>query len=66
LNIRAISCFVHPLPFEFFLLFDPWSRHNQALVHVSPEFTISSFEWTYLEFICTRTYCCLFLYILYG
>ena len=40
----TISCFVHQLPFEFFLLFDPGSGHNQALVQVSPEFTICSFE----------------------
>jgi hypothetical protein len=35
---------VHQLSFEFFLLFDPRSGHNQALVKVSPEFTVCSFN----------------------
>jgi hypothetical protein len=37
--------FLHnQLFFEFFLLFDPGSGHNQALAQVSPEFTTCSFE----------------------
>jgi hypothetical protein len=52
LMMQTLPFFVTPaqdflhnqLSFEFFLLFDPGSGHNQALAQVSPEFTTCSFE----------------------